>query len=54
MAERDLKLELEAALPELGKAVFSQPIDRTADSRLTVRHCVLFNNCVFNIATSDS
>ena len=41
MAERNLSLELESALPTLTKAVFSQPIDKTADARLTVRPLTL-------------
>ena len=41
MAERNLSLELESALPALTKAVFSQPIDKTADARLTVRPLTL-------------
>ena len=41
MAERSLSLELESALPAFTKAVFSQPIDKTADARLTVRPLTL-------------
>lgn len=41
MAERSLTLELESALPTLSKAVFSQPIDKTADQKLTVRPLTL-------------
>ena len=41
MAERSLTLELEAALPALSKAVFSQPLDPAADSRLSVRPLTL-------------
>ena len=37
MRDRELRLELEAALPELQKAVLSQPIDKTADTRISIR-----------------
>ncbi len=49
MAERSLSLELEAALPELSKAVFSQPLDKTADSRLSVRPLTLRGERVFQV-----
>lgn len=49
MAERSLSLELEAALPGLLKAVFSQPLDKTADSRLTVRPVLLRGERVFQV-----
>ena len=49
MAERSLSLELEAALPGLLKAVFSQPLDKTADSRLTVRPVMLRGERVFQV-----
>ncbi len=41
MRDRELRLELEAALPELSKAVLSQPIDKTADSRIVIRPVAL-------------
>ena len=41
MAERSLSLELEAALGALTKAVFSQPVDSTADQKLSVRPLTL-------------
>ena len=41
MRDRELRLELEAALPQLSKAVLSQPIDKTADSRIVIRPVAL-------------
>lgn len=41
MTERSLTLELESALESLSKAVFSQPIDKTADAKISVRPLLL-------------
>ena len=49
MAERSLSLELEAALDTLSKAVFSQPLDKTADSKLTVRPLSLRGERAFQV-----
>ena len=49
MAERSLSLELEAALGTLTKAVFSQPLDRTADAKLSVRPLTLRGERLFQL-----
>lgn len=49
MTERSLSLELEAALGALVKAVFSQPIDKTADRRLTIRPLTLRGERAFQV-----
>ena len=49
MAERDLALELEAALGTLTRAVISQPLDRTADPKLSVRPLMLRGERVFQL-----
>ncbi len=42
-----LSLELESVLPELVKAVFSQPVDATADAKITVRPVRLKGRTVY-------
>lgn len=42
-----LRQELESILPELVKAVFSQPTDKTADSKITVRPVSLKGRTVY-------
>ena len=49
MAERDLALELEAALGTLSKAVLSQPLDKTADAKLSVRPLTLRGERLFQL-----
>ena len=49
MAERNLTLALEAALGTLTKAVLSQPIDRTADRKLSVRPLTLRGERLFQL-----
>jgi len=49
MAERSLSLELEAVLPTLSKAVFSQPIDKTLDAKLSVRPFLLRGERLFQL-----
>ena len=47
MTERSLTLELESALETLSKAVFSQPIDKTADAKISVRPLLLRGERMF-------
>ena len=49
MTERSLSLELEAALDALSKAVFSQPLDKTADGKLSVRPIRLRGERLFQL-----
>ena len=49
MAERSLSLALEGALETLVKAVFSQPIDQTADAKLTLRPLTLRGERVYQL-----
>ncbi len=49
MAERNLTPELETALGTLVKAVFSQPIDSTADAKLSVRPLTLRGERLYQV-----
>lgn len=49
MTERSLSLELEAALAALSKAVLSQPLDKTADGKLSVRPIRLRGERLFQL-----
>lgn len=49
MAERSISLELEAALGTLSKAVFSQPLDSTADPKLSIRPLRLRGERVYQL-----
>lgn len=49
MAERSISLALEAALETLSKAVFSQPLDSTADAKLSIRPLRLRGERVFQL-----
>ena len=42
-----LRQELESVLPELVKAVFSQPADSTSDAKITVRPVMLKGRTVY-------
>ena len=49
MAERSISLELEAALDALTKAVFSQPVDKTDDPKLSIRPLTLRGERVYQL-----
>ena len=49
MRDRELRLELEASLLSLSKAVLSQPIDKTADSKIILRPIALRGERAYQI-----